>query len=147
MRAEDADKLYECVGYDVATDSCEGIVIWTIDGNVATSQAFVAAIQDEETINISTVTRHSIVNGRICGLKGDLEVAINGETFARGENFMADFMGGFLTAAMSETCSSYYRSGEGYYVETTKSDGQVIEELSSATRFFDERKPLRATPM
>ncbi len=147
VQAETAGRAFECLNYDAATDSCEGIGQWSISGDTATAISDVALADGSEILQMSVTSKHNIVDGKICGLIGEPTIRLNGKNTKPGENFLVDFMGGFLTGIMSETCSTYYRSGDGYFIEAATMDGTVLPDFSGSTQFFAERKTLRASQL
>lgn len=147
LAAETQDLPFECTGYDAATDSCEGIGQRTINGSTMTSMSLVALGDENGAGTMSFTTKHPIVDGKVCGIIGEPDVKVNGKSVKEGENFMVDFLTGFLTAIAQETCSAYYRSGDHYFIEATGPDGTVLDDFSTYSRFFAEMKTLRAMPL
>ena len=148
VASENAGKPWECANYDAATDSCEGLGRWTIKGDTVSAQSMVAIdAGDGQIINFTVNTTHKITNGQVCGLEGEVDMLIDGERYKKGQNFLADFMNGFLSGVLPEICNSYYRSGSGYYIQATNRDGKVMPDLSGTSTFFSTKKAIRAEAM
>lgn len=142
--AENADKPFECVGYQAASDSCEGLGRSEVRGNTIVSSTLFA-IDIGVPVQVRTVTRHPIVNGKSCGLIGRVKVTVEGADSPEGEAAITDMFSAMMTDLVSDLCVAYYRSGEGYFVEATTLDGELVEGVTDAgiSRFFATQKKLR----
>lgn len=146
VAAETKGLPYECAEYDAATDSCEGLSRWKIKSNKVTATTEVAFNADGP-LRMTMISSHNIVDGKVCGMNGTPKVLLNGKSYKRGTNPFVDFMTGAMTGIMSDICAGYYRSGDGYYTEATGPDGKVIRDFSSRSRFFAEKKAVRAASL
>lgn len=142
--AENADKPFECVGYQATSDSCEGLGRSVIRGNVVTSTTLFA-LDEGLPATIKVVTRHRVKNGKACGIIGRAKVTVESDATPEAAAAVTDMFTVLMTDMVSELCVGYYRSGEGYYVEATTLSGEVLPDLTETgvSRFFATQKKLR----
>ena len=142
--AENADKPFECVGYKASSDSCEGLGRSSIRGHTVTSTTLFALDEGLPT-TIKVVTRHRVKDGRACGIIGQAKVTIESDATPEAEAAVTNMFTVLMTEMTRDLCVGYYRSGEGYYVETTTLSGEPMPDMTETgiSRFFATQKKLR----
>ncbi len=142
--AENADKPFECVGYKASSESCEGLGRSVIRGNTVTSTTLFA-LDEGLPATIKVVTRHRVKNGRACGIIGRAKVTVESDATPEAAAAVSNMFTVLMTDMIRDLCIGYYRSGEGYYVETTTLNGEVVPDLTETgiSRFFATQKKLR----
>lgn len=141
--AENAARPWECLNYDRATDSCEAIGRSTLQGNRFVSDGSVGRSAGRGGSYRLRGQGYVDAQGRGCFRPGDLQMSVAGGRTTEEDAFIIDFTREVLKE-IGETCTTTYRQGDHYIVESRAKSGQMLPDGRKTLHFFASPKRLRS---
>ncbi len=133
---------YECVNYDLRSDSCEGLVTRRVKGDRIYYEALALVPGPSDPINMRLKVDFKIEDTRYCGHMRDADLAFDG-TLTPGQRSLLQELLLAQLISYGDVCGAYFREGEGYISVTTDRNGRLMPQGVETSHFFARPKPLR----
>lgn len=130
-----------CVDYDAASDSCASIISAKLAGDqmVTREIGLVPLPEAGAAQRVDITSRSTIRDGRACVQAQDVTTSGRDEI----SGFLVEIARDLITQAGGTVCATYFRSGDGYVVSATGTDGRPFAQGDSALRFVEGQVKLR----
>lgn len=144
MLSDTRGKPYECIKYDAASDSCEGIAKRRVRGNqIYYDVALLVPGPNFDTIKVNIGASFKIEGARYCGNLSRADIRTEGKLTPAQKSLLEEV---FLAemVSMGDVCGLYVRDGSGRYTSvTTDRAGRVMQDGVEPVLFFSRPKRLR----
>ena len=134
---------FECVNYDAASDSCEGIVSRRVRGDRIFYEATALLPGPEfDLVRVRMNVDFTIEGSRYCGNMRNADLRFEGKLSPGERSLMQELVLAELIS-MGDVCGVYYRESGGYVSVTTDRAGRVVPHGVDSIHFFNRPKKLR----
>ncbi len=144
MLSDTRGRPYECVNYDVQSDTCEGIALRKVRGDrISYDVSMLIPGPNRDTVKVKIAADFKIEGGRYCGNLARADIRTEGRLTPAQRSLLEEI---FLAELISigDVCGLYIRDSSGRYTSvTTDRSGRVMRDGVEPVQFFSRPKRLR----